>query len=121
MSRVLPLVGGRALKVIDTIDVFSTRHEKVGQFGVQDLVVDPAAEQMRLRRGDVAIAIQHNERQVLEALVPGLTIVTAGVDFEVLEETSAPRGRARAVRRLGQSHEPPRPSRLPAARVAARP
>ena len=56
MSRVLPLLGGHALKVIDTIDVFSTRHEKVGQFGVQDLVVEPAAEQMRLRRGDVAIA-----------------------------------------------------------------
>ena len=93
MSRVLPLLGGRALKVIDTIDVFSTRHEKVGQFGVQDLVVEPAAEQMRLRRGDVAIAIQHNERQVLEALVPGVTIVTAGVDFEVLEEPSAPTGR----------------------------
>jgi hypothetical protein len=93
MSRVLPLLDGRALKVIDTIDVFSTRHEKVGQFGVQDLVVEQTAEQLRLRRGDVAIAIQHNERQVLEALVPGLPIVTAGVDFDVLDATTAPSGR----------------------------
>ena len=60
MSRVLPLIDPRALKIIDTIDVFSTRHEKVGQFGVEDLVVEPGAERMRLRRGDVLIAIQQN-------------------------------------------------------------
>ena len=93
MSRVLPLLDGRALKIIDTIDVFSTRHEKVGQFGVQDLVIERSAEAMRLRRANVAIAIQHNERAVLEGLVPGLPVVTAGVDFDVVEDAAPPPGR----------------------------
>jgi glycosyltransferase involved in cell wall biosynthesis len=93
MSRVLPLIGPRALKIIDTIDVFSTRHEKVGQFGVNDLVVEPDAERMRLGRGDVLIAIQHNEREALEGLVPGVPVITSGVDFEVANESSQPSGR----------------------------
>lgn len=93
MSRVLPLASPRALKIIDTIDVFSTRHEKVGQFGVTDLVVEPEAERRRLVRADVMIAIQQNERQALETLVPGMPIVTTGVDFDVLSTQSAATGR----------------------------
>ena len=56
-------------------------------------MVEPDAERRRLARGDVMIAIQQNERQALEALLPGRPIVTAGIDFEVATASAAPLGR----------------------------
>jgi Methyltransferase domain/Glycosyl transferases group 1 len=93
MSRVLPLVGHRALKIIDTIDVFSTRAEKVGQYGVQDLVIEPDEERARLARADLIVAIQENERTALEVLAPGIPIVTSGVDFDITVDPGTPVGR----------------------------
>jgi Methyltransferase domain/Glycosyl transferases group 1 len=86
MSRVLPLLGSRALKIIDTIDVFSTRAEKVEQYGVDDINIDAASERLRLERADVLVAIQENERRALEELAPGATVVTGGVDFDVTSD-----------------------------------
>ena len=37
MTRLLPLVDDRAIKVIDTIDVFSTKKDKVLRFGIRDV------------------------------------------------------------------------------------
>jgi glycosyltransferase involved in cell wall biosynthesis len=90
MSRILPLARPHALKVIDTHDVFSKRTEKVAQFGIQDLCIDPSAEQMRLSRADLVIAIQDNERRDLEQLTPAVPVVTAGVDFDVIADPGAP-------------------------------
>jgi hypothetical protein len=93
MSRVLPLLNASAFKIIDTHDVLSMRAEKVGAFGVEHQVVEAGAERRRLERADVIIAIQENERTALEALVPGRPVVTAGVDFDVLEDAPPPPGR----------------------------
>lgn len=83
MSRVLPLIGRRALRVIDTIDVFSNKHEKVGQFGIDDLTISREGEALRLRRADLVIAIQGNEQSDLAKLVPDVPVITTGVDFEI--------------------------------------
>jgi hypothetical protein len=93
MSRVLPLLSDNVLKVIDTIDVFSTKRDKVLQFGVQDLHVAPEEEAKRLRRADVILAIQEQELLELRQLVPDRPVVTAGVDFEVVADSRIPEGR----------------------------
>jgi glycosyltransferase involved in cell wall biosynthesis len=93
MSRVLPLVSSDVLKVIDTVDVFSTKREKVLQFGIDDLHVEAHEEAKRLRYADLILAIQDDERQELEHLVPEKRVVTVGVDFDVVEDAGIPSGR----------------------------
>jgi hypothetical protein len=93
MSRILPLVSGDVLKVIDTIDVFSTKREKVLQFGINDQHVEGHEEARRLRSADLILAIQEEERQELQKLMPGKRVVTAGVDFDVVEDAGVPSGR----------------------------
>src|SRR5262249_43693145 len=53
MTRVLPLVRGSVMKVVDTIDVFSSIQEKVSAFGLDDVVIEPDEEAERLRRADL--------------------------------------------------------------------
>jgi hypothetical protein len=86
MTRLLPLVRADVLKVIDTHDVFSTIEQKVRMFGVRDLVVDRRDEAERLRRADLIIAIQDEERAELERLAPVVPVITAGVDFDVVDD-----------------------------------
>jgi hypothetical protein len=93
MSRILPLVSQDVLKVIDTIDVFSTKREKVVQFGIDDWHVEAFEEARRLRHADLVLAIQDEERQELQQLLPGTRVVTAGVDFDVVEDAGIPSGR----------------------------
>ncbi len=93
MSRVLPLLGGDVLKVIDTIDVFSSKRDKVLQFGIDDWHLEPDEEARRLRRADVLVAIQEEERLKLEQLVPGGQVVTAGVDFDRVADPGEPSSR----------------------------
>jgi hypothetical protein len=83
MSRLLPLVRGDVLKVIDTHDVLSSIAEKVGMFGVRDVALEPHQEAERLRRADLAIAIQDDEREELLRLAPSVPVITAGVDFDM--------------------------------------
>jgi glycosyltransferase involved in cell wall biosynthesis len=92
MSRLLPLLDSRALKIIDTIDVFSTRAEKVDRYGVEDLTISPDDERIRLERADVIVAIQENERAVLESLAPSIPVITSGVDFDVVAHPGVPTG-----------------------------
>ena len=61
MTRLLPLVRGQVLKVVDTHDVFSSIAQKVRLFGVRDVNIEPQEEAARLRRADLAIAIQDDE------------------------------------------------------------
>ena len=93
MSRILPLITGDVLKVIDTIDVFSTKRQKVLQFGIDDLHVEPQEEAKRLRYADLVLAIQDEERQELQQLLPAKHVVTTGVDFDVVEDPGIPSGR----------------------------
>src|SRR5262249_7673211 len=70
MTRLLPLVRGDILKVVDTHDVFSSIRQKVTLFGVSDVVIESHEEAERLRRADLAIAIQDDERAELRRLAP---------------------------------------------------
>jgi Methyltransferase domain/Glycosyl transferases group 1 len=90
MTRFLPLVRGDVLKVIDTHDVFSSIQQKVTPFGIRDVVIEPHEEAERLRRADLAIAIQDDERAELKRLAPLVPVVTAGVDFDVVSDRRAP-------------------------------
>jgi hypothetical protein len=86
MTRLLPLVRSDVLKVVDTVDVFSTIEQKVRMFGLRDVVIDSREEGERLRRADLIIAIQEEERQELHRLAPSVALVTAGVDFDVVAD-----------------------------------
>lgn len=93
MSRILQLISSDVPKVVDTIDVFSTKREKVLQFGIDDLHVEPHEEATRLYHADLILAIQDEERQELQRLLSGKLVVTAGVDFDVVEDAGIPLGR----------------------------
>ena len=92
MTRLLPLVDTRALKVLDTIDVFSTKPSKVLQFGIQDLWLEPDEEARRLRQADLVVAIQPEEHEILQRLAPKTRVVTAGIDFDVTRDARLPAG-----------------------------
>jgi hypothetical protein len=96
MSRLLPLAGSNVLKVIDTVDVFSSIDQKVSIFGLRDLVIGPDEEAEHLRRADLVLAIQEEERRELQRLAPSVPVITAGVDFDV----STDPGEAKAGRIL---------------------
>ena len=72
----------------DTHDVFSSIERKVRMFGLRDIVVEPREEADRLRRGDLIIAIQDEERRELQRLAPDTPVITAGVDFEVVPDAA---------------------------------
>ena len=83
MSRCLPLFGEQVFTIIDTHDVFSTKLEKVVHYGIQnDIPLTREEEAAMLARADLAVAIQSEEEQELQAICPGLATVTAGVDFD---------------------------------------
>jgi len=86
MTRVLPLIHGRVLKVVDTHDVFSSVSDKVKAFGLSDFAIEPDEEAKLLRRADLAIAIQDDERLALQRLAPTVPVVTAAVDFDVASD-----------------------------------
>jgi hypothetical protein len=88
MTRLLPLVRAEVLKVLDTIDVFSSIDQKVRRFGVRDVTIDPREEAERLRRADLIVAIQDEESLELQRLAPGIPVVTAGVDFDVVADAA---------------------------------
>src|SRR5262249_39823011 len=83
----------QSFKMIDTIDVFSTKSKKVVQYGIDDsLALTANEERARLIRADLVIAIQSAEREELSAIVPERSVVTVGVDFDVLRQSSQPEG-----------------------------
>ncbi len=90
MSRLLPLLHGDVLKIIDTIDVFSNKREKVVQHGVVDWVIEREDEAARLQKADLILAIQEEEAQLLKRMVPQHQVLTTGVDFNVVVAGDAP-------------------------------
>jgi hypothetical protein len=90
MTRGLPLLDTGLLTVVDTIDVFSSYHEKVGAFGISGWHVRPEDEAQRLARAKVVVAIQPEEARILAKLAPDHEVVTAGVDFDVVNASDWP-------------------------------
>jgi hypothetical protein len=87
-SRVLPLLAADSVKIIDTIDVFSTKQKKVEQFGIPDsLALLDAEEALLLDHADIVVAIQAEEESELRVLAPDKAIVTAGIDFDRIPVT----------------------------------
>lgn len=83
-SRVLRGLPKNILKIIDTHDLFSTKKEKVIELGVADpLYLSQPAETALLRRADLILAIQQQEREALCKMVPDRVVVNLGVDFPV--------------------------------------
>jgi glycosyltransferase involved in cell wall biosynthesis len=83
-SRVLLGLPKKILKIIDTHDLFSTKKEKVIDLGVDDpLHLSRPAEAALLRRADLVLAIQQQEREALCNMVPDRAVVNLGVDFPI--------------------------------------
>ena len=82
MTRALPLLDADVLTAVDTIDVFSTKTEKVMRFGIADWAVSPEEEAKRLARAKLILSIQREEALILEALAPDRPIIVTGVDFD---------------------------------------
>ncbi len=93
MAPVLRFVPRGTLRMLDLIDVFSSKQEKVLRFGVDDrLAVSTADEAFLIREADVAIAIQADEAKAVRALVPDRRVVTAGIDYPVVDDVADPIG-----------------------------
>ena len=91
MARALPLIRPEALKVVDTIDVFSTKRDKVIQFRIEDSLELTADEEADLLgNADLVIAIQSDEAEELNRLAPAKPIITAGIDFDPVAAVRAP-------------------------------
>lgn len=83
MARPFSLLPDNVLKIIDTHDVFSTRHAKVALYGVDEFQsISRGFESELLKSADAVIAIQPLDYQELRALAPDKKIVTVGVDFD---------------------------------------
>jgi hypothetical protein len=90
-TRSFPLLRPSVRKVIDTIDVFSNKQDKVERFGIDDFwTMTKREEALLLGRADLLIAIQADEAADLRALVPGVPVVSVGVDFDVVDVAPAP-------------------------------
>ncbi|AGU47938.1 putative glycosyltransferase [Variovorax paradoxus B4] len=90
MTRAFAAMRSELPKVIDTIDVFSTKASKVEQYGVTDgLAMSEAEEAALLNRAQLLIGIQPDECRDLARLAPGRRVVNVGVDFHVNVEAGA--------------------------------
>jgi SAM-dependent methyltransferase len=86
MTRPFALLRPEVIKLVDTIDVFSTKASKVERHGVSDgLALSEEEEGPLLRRADILIAIQPEEASDLARLSPDNEVLSIGVDFAVME------------------------------------
>ncbi|HNX98657.1 MAG TPA: glycosyltransferase, partial [Candidatus Aminicenantes bacterium] len=84
MSRLLKIVPPGILKVIDLIDKFSDKTEKVIAHGVADsLAISNEEEALLINRADLALAIQDLERERFRDLPIKPMLITTGIDFEL--------------------------------------
>lgn len=84
MTRGVPLLRPDVTKIVDTIDVFSTKASKVVRFGIEDtLALTPAEERDLLSGVDAVLAIQPDEADELRALGLDAPVLTVGVDMDV--------------------------------------
>src|SRR5262249_25273066 len=83
----LSVVPKRTIKIIDTHDVFSRRRSHVVRYGIDDrYYLSRWQERRYLLKGDVVIAIQHVEAELLAGLVPEREVIEVGVDFPSVSE-----------------------------------
>jgi hypothetical protein len=92
-TRFLPLVRSGSLKVIETIDMFSSKRQKVIQFGVADTFgVTPVQERMRLLRADLILSCQRTETQAFADLVPERPVLEVPFDFDIADQMQPSQG-----------------------------
>ena len=93
LSKILTFFPDSVLKVIDTHDVFHGRHEKLAVFGVNSSWVSTTAEEESkgLSRADKVVAIQDDERGILQRLTHG-EVVTVGDFPDVTKRTEFRKG-----------------------------
>jgi SAM-dependent methyltransferase len=90
-TRFLPLITRKSLKVVDTIDMFSTAQRKVVEFGVKHtLNVTAEQERGRLLRTDLILACQHAEAEEFTTLVPERRVLEVPFDFDIVEAAPVP-------------------------------
>jgi glycosyltransferase involved in cell wall biosynthesis len=91
MTRCFSLLPHNTLKVIDCIDVFSRKKDKVLAYGIDDsLAMDPGEEAPLLHRGELVIAIQDEEREAIRKMIPDRKVITVGIDFDLPQAANAP-------------------------------
>ena len=89
-TRYLPLLREETRTLVDTHDQFSSKQEKVGQFGLSpDLALTEIQERGMLLRADVIMAIQPEEADAFRSMVPERHVLTVGVDFDLPDEKAA--------------------------------
>ena len=79
-SKVLTCFDASIVKIIDTHDIFGNRHKMFQQQGQTPVWFYTTQRQERrgLRRADVILAIQEDERRYFTALLPEKQVVTVG-------------------------------------------
>ena len=83
MTRFVPALRAETRCLIDTLDQFSAKAEKVESHGITgEHTLTGAQERGMLLRGDVIMAIQTEEAASFRELVPDRPVLTAGVDFD---------------------------------------
>jgi SAM-dependent methyltransferase len=98
MTRPFALMRRGGLKLVDTIDAYSSKARLVEQHGVSDgLAMTEEEEASLLGRADVVIAIQEREAEIFEALTPAAEVITVGVDIAVPSPMPVPAGPVVAV------------------------
>jgi hypothetical protein len=84
MTRFFELLNPSITKVIDALDVFSTKASKVDHYGVSDgLSLSEAEEAELLNRADIVVGIQPEETKDIARIASRPKVVNAGVDFLV--------------------------------------
>lgn len=93
LSKCLENLPPSSLKIIDTVEVFFRNRDRFHTEGlVAPFVCTPESEQVALRRGDVLVAIQKNDANVLQDLFPEKRVITLPHTFP-----QAPRSAAKPV------------------------
>ena len=101
VTRYLSRLSPETLTVIDTIDVFSSKEEKVDAFGVTgELRVTELQERELLMRGQITMAIQEREGREFARIAPARPVLTVGVDYDCAPDHLAERPPAGSERRI---------------------
>ncbi len=101
VTRYLSRLSPETMTVIDTIDVFSNKEEKVDAFGVTgELRLTELQERELLMRGQITMAIQEREGREFERIAPARPVLTVGVDYDCAPDHLAERPPAGSERRI---------------------
>jgi hypothetical protein len=101
VTRYLSRLSPETMTVIDTIDVFSSKEEKVDAFGVTgELRLTELQERELLMRGQITMAIQEREGREFERIAPARPVLTVGVDYDCAPDHLAERPPAGSERRI---------------------